>query len=137
MYKRQDQDDELSIDALAEVALYLADHPDTDLLYSDSDKIDEHGRRYDPHFKPDWSPELLLSYMYAGQALVVRRSLFEQLGGLRLGFEGSQDHDLALRVGEVARQVGHLPYILYHWRCFRGSTAFSGHEKPYLSLIHI
>ena len=126
-----DQDDELSIDALAEVALYLADHPDTDLLYSDSDKIDEHGRRYDPHFKPDWSPELLLSYMYAGQALVVRRSLFEQLGGLRLGFEGSQDHDLALRVGEVARQVGHLPYILYHWRCFRGSTAFSGHEKPY------
>jgi GT2 family glycosyltransferase/glycosyltransferase involved in cell wall biosynthesis len=126
-----DQDDELAIDALAEIALYLADHPNTDLLYSDSDKIDEHGQRYDPHFKPDWSPELLLSYMYAGQALVVRRSIFEQLGGLRLGFEGSQDHDLALRVGEVARQVGHLPYILYHWRCFRGSTAFSGHEKPY------
>ncbi len=126
-----DQDDELSIDALAEVTLYLADHPDTDLLYSDSDKIDEHGQRYDPHFKPDWSPELLLSYMYAGQVLVVRRSLFEQLGGLRVGFEGAQDHDLALRVGEVARHVGHLPYVLYHWRCFRGSTAFSGHEKPY------
>ena len=126
-----DQDDELAIDALAEVALYLADHPDTDLLYSDSDKIDEHGQRYDPHFKPDWSPELLLSYMYAGQVLVVRRSVFEQLGGLRVGFEGSQDHDLALRVGEVARHVGHLPYILYHWRCFQGSTAFSGHEKPY------
>jgi GT2 family glycosyltransferase/glycosyltransferase involved in cell wall biosynthesis len=126
-----DQDDELSIDALAEIALYLADHPDTDLLYSDSDKIDEHGRRYDPHFKPDWSPELLLSYMYAGQVLVVRRSLFEQLGGLRLGFEGSQDHDLALRAGERARQVGHLPYILYHWRGVRGSTACSGHEKPY------
>lgn len=126
-----DQDDELAIDALAEVALYLAHHPDTDLLYSDSDKIDEHGHRYDPHFKPDWSPELLLSYMYAGQVLVVRRSVFEQLGGLRLGFEGAQDHDLALRAGEIARHVGHLPYILYHWRCFRGSTAFSGHEKPY------
>lgn len=126
-----DQDDELTVDALAEVALYLAEHPDTDLLYSDSDKIDEHGQRYDPHFKPDWSPELLLSYMYAGQVLVVRRSLFEQLGGLRVGFEGAQDHDLALRVGEVARHVGHLPLVLYHWRCFRGSTAFSGHEKPY------
>ncbi len=126
-----DQDDELTVDALAEVALYLAEHPDTDLLYSDSDKIDEHGQRYDPHFKPDWSPELLLSYMFAGQVLVVRRSLFEQLGGLRVGFEGAQDHDLALRVGEVARHVGHLPYVLYHWRCFRGSTAFSGHEKPY------
>ena len=126
-----DQDDELTVDALAEVALYLAEHPDTDLLYSDSDKIDEHGQRYDPHFKPDWSPELLLSYMFAGQVLVVRRSLFEQLGGLRVGFEGAQDHDLALRVGEAARHVGHLPYVLYHWRCFRGSTAFSGHEKPY------
>ena len=126
-----DQDDELAIDALAEVALYIADHPETDLLYSDCDKIDEEGRRYDPHFKPDWSPELLLSYMYAGQVLVVRKSLFQKIDGLRQGFEGSQDHDLALRVGELARHVGHLPYILYHWRCFRGSTAFSGHEKPY------
>ncbi len=126
-----DQDDELTLDALAEVALYIADHPETDLLYSDCDKIDEEGRRYDPHFKPDWSPELLLSYMYAGQVLVVRSGLFEQLGGLREGFEGSQDHDFALRAGELARHVGHLPYVLYHWRCVRGSTAFSGHEKPY------
>lgn len=126
-----DQDDELAIDALAEVALYITEHPETDLLYSDCDKIDEEGRRYDPHFKPDWSPELLLSYMYAGQVLVVRKSLFQKVGGLRQGFEGSQDHDLALRVGELARHVGHLPYVLYHWRCLRGSTAFSGHEKPY------
>ena len=126
-----DQDDELAIDALAEIALYIANHPETDLLYSDCDKIDAEGRRYDPHFKPDWSPELLLSYMYAGQVLVVRKSLFNEIGGLRQGFEGSQDHDLALRVGEVARHVGHLPYILYHWRCFQGSTALSGHEKPY------
>lgn len=126
-----DQDDELAIDALAEIALYIAKHPETDLLYSDCDKIDAEGHRYDPHFKPDWSPELLLSYMYAGQVLVVRKSLFDKVGGLRRGFEGSQDHDLALRIGEVARHVGHLPYILYHWRCFQGSTALSGHEKPY------
>lgn len=126
-----DQDDELEMDALAEVVLYIAKHPETDLLYSDCDKIDEKGRRYDPHFKPDWSPELLLSYMYAGQVLVVRKHLFEQVGGLRQGFEGSQDHDLALRVGELARHVGHLPYVLYHWRCLPESTAFSGHAKPY------
>ncbi|KAB2930666.1 MAG: glycosyltransferase [Candidatus Contendobacter sp.] len=126
-----DQDDELAVNALAEVALSVADHPETDLLYSDCDKIDAEGNRYDPHFKPDWSPELLLSYMYAGQVLVVRRSLFEQVGGMRQGFEGSQDHDFALRAGEVARQVTHIPAVLYHWRCFRGSTAFSGHEKPY------
>jgi len=126
-----DQDDELAVNALAEVALSVADHPETDLLYSDCDKIDAEGNRYDPHFKPDWSPELLLSYMYAGQVLVVRRSLFEQVGGMRQGFEGSQDHDFALRAGEAARQVTHIPAVLYHWRCFRGSTAFSGHEKPY------
>lgn len=126
-----DQDDELAINALAEVALAIADHPETDLLYSDCDKIDAEGNRYDPHFKPDWSPELLLSYMYAGQVLMIRRSLFERIGGVRQGFEGSQDHDLALRAGEVARQVSHIPAVLYHWRCFRGSTAFSGHEKPY------
>ncbi|MDS4030821.1 MAG: glycosyltransferase [Candidatus Contendobacter sp.] len=126
-----DQDDELAINALAEVALSIADHPETDLLYSDCDKIDAEGNRYDPHFKPDWSPELLLSYMYAGQVLVIRRGLFERIGGMRQGFEGSQDHDLALRAGELARQVSHIPAVLYHWRCFRGSTAFSGHEKPY------
>jgi GT2 family glycosyltransferase/glycosyltransferase involved in cell wall biosynthesis len=126
-----DQDDELAVNALAEVALSIADNPEIDLLYSDCDKIDAEGNRYDPHFKPDWSPELLLSYMYAGQVLVVRRSLFEQVGGMRQGFEGSQDHDFALRAGELARRVTHIPAILYHWRCFRGSTAFSGHEKPY------
>ncbi len=126
-----DQDDELAINALAEVALAIAANPEIDLLYSDCDKIDAEGNRYDPHFKPDWSPELLLSYMYAGQVLVIRRSLFERIGGMRQGFEGSQDHDLALRAGEAARQVGHIPAVLYHWRCFRGSTAFSGHEKPY------
>ena len=126
-----DQDDELEVDALAEVALYIANNPETDLLYSDCDKIDAAGNRYDPHFKPDWSPELLLSYMFTGQVLVVRRDLFERLGGLREGFEGAQDHDFALRAGEVARHIGHLPYVLYHWRCLGGSTALSGHEKPY------
>lgn len=126
-----DQDDELSPNALGEIALYLAEHPDTDFLYTDSDKIDEHGHRYDPHFKPDASPELLLSYMYAGQALAIRRTLYEKLGGLRKGFEGCQDHDLALRACEQARHVGHLPLVLYHWRCLPGSTASSGHAKAY------
>jgi GT2 family glycosyltransferase/glycosyltransferase involved in cell wall biosynthesis len=126
-----DSDDELTVDSLAEVALYIADNPETDLLYSDTDKIDEHGWRYDPAFKPDWSPEMLLSFMYAGQVLAVRRELFEALGGLRPGFEGSQDHDFALRAGERARHVGHIPKILYHWRSVPGSTARSGKEKPY------
>ncbi|NJS10691.1 MAG: glycosyltransferase, partial [Microcoleus sp. CSU_2_2] len=125
-----DNDDELTPDALAEVALYFATHPETDFLYSDDDKIDTEGRRFSPQFKPEWSPELLLSYMYLGHLCAVRKQIFEQIGGLRLGFEGSQDYDFALRAIEISRQVAHLPLVLYHWRTAPGSTAISGAAKP-------
>ncbi|GMV49140.1 MAG: glycosyltransferase [Nitrospira sp.] len=125
-----DHDDELTPDATGEVALYLAERSEMDVLYSDDDKIDTAGRRYDPQFKPDWSPELLLSYMYLSHLLVVRRSLFVSCGGMRLGFEGAQDYDLALRLAERTSAVGHLPKILYHWRALPGSTASSGAAKP-------
>ena len=125
-----DHDDELTPDALGEVSLYLVDHPETDFLYSDDDKIDTQGHRFAPQFKPDWSPELLLTYMYLSHICVVRRGIFEQVGGLRVGFEGSQDYDFALRATEVSRQVAHLPLILYHWRAVQGSTALSGAAKP-------
>jgi glycosyltransferase involved in cell wall biosynthesis len=125
-----DQDDLLTHDALAEVALHLSEHDMVDVLYSDDDKIDTEGNRFAPQFKPDWSPELLLSYMYLSHLLVVRKALFEQVNGFRPGFEGSQDYDLALRVTERARSVAHLPYILYHWRVLRGSTAARGDAKP-------
>ncbi|MFO1323152.1 MAG: glycosyltransferase [Burkholderiales bacterium] len=126
-----DQDDELAPDALGEIALALSGLPDADLLYTDDDKIDAGGRRYAPQFKPDWSPELLLSYMYVSHALVVRRELFLRLGGLRVGFEGSQDHDFALRAGEHARRVVHVPRVLYHWRAAAGSTAVDANAKPH------
>ena len=126
-----DHDDALAPEALAELALYVAEHAQTDLLYSDSDKIDTEGRRTHPHFKPDFSPEMLLSYMYAGQTLCVRTSLWRRLGGMRLGYEGSQDHDFALRASELARHVGHIPLVLYHWRASPQSTASSGAAKPY------
>ncbi|HLO52475.1 MAG TPA: glycosyltransferase [Kamptonema sp.] len=125
-----DNDDELTPDALGEVALYLTSHPETDFLYSDDDKIDTKSHRFAPQFKPDWSPELLLSYMYLGHLCVVRKQIFDKIGGLRLGFEGSQDYDFALRATEVSRQVGHLPLVLYHWRTAPGSTAISGAAKP-------
>ena len=125
-----DNDDELTPDALGEVALYLAEHQDSDFLYSDDDKIDETGKRFAPQFKPDWSPELLLSYMYFSHLCVVRRTLFCVLGGVRVGFEGSQDYDFALRATEQARHVGHIPLVLYHWRVLPGSTAQSGDAKP-------
>ena len=125
-----DQDDELTPDALGEVALYLAEKPATDILYSDDDKVDAKDYRYSPQFKPDWSPELLLSYMYLSHLFVIRRNLFREIGGMRVGFEGSQDYDLALRASEKTKCVGHIPKILYHWRALPTSTASSASAKP-------
>ena len=125
-----DQDDELTPDALGELVLHVAEHPSTDIVYSDDDKIDAQGKRFAPQFKPDWSPELLLSYMYFSHLWMVRRSLFEAVSGARVGYEGSQDYDLALRVTEQARHIGHVPKVLYHWRVLPGSTAQSGKAKP-------
>lgn len=125
-----DQDDELTPDALFEVVAHIGDYPATDFLYSDDDKIDDSGNRFAPQFKPDWSPELLLSYMYFSHLIVVSKSLFDAVGGMRIGFEGSQDYDFALRATERASRIGHIPKILYHWRVLPGSTAQSGHAKP-------
>lgn len=125
-----DNDDEITPDALAEVAIYLSAQPQTDILYSDDDKIDVNGKRFAPQFKPDWSPELLLSYMYMSHLLVMRRKLYLEAGGLRVGYEGSQDYDLALRASRLADHVGHIPKVLYHWRVLAGSTASSGAAKP-------
>jgi GT2 family glycosyltransferase len=126
-----DHDDELTVDALAEVAVYLAEHPDTDYLYTDDDKIDIQGRRYDPQFKPHWSPEFLLSCMYCCHLVVIRRALFESLGGMRSECDGAQDYDLALRATEQARQVAHVPLILYHWRAAPESTSLRPSAKSY------
>jgi glycosyltransferase involved in cell wall biosynthesis len=125
-----DHDDLLEPDALAQIALYVAAHPDCEWLYSDEDIIDVRGNRSSPRFKPEWSPELLLAYCYPGHLLTFRADLWERMGGLRPGFEGSQDHDLLLRASEATTRVGHIPQILYHWRAAPGSTATRGDAKP-------
>jgi len=92
-------------DELAEHALYMlateAHH--ADLVYSDEDKIDAHGRLSEPHFKPDWNPDLAISHNYVGHLCAIRAATVRELGGFRVGFEGSQDHDLVLRVAREAR----------------------------------
>jgi len=126
-----DHDDTLEADALAEVVAATAAYPDADVLYSDDDKIDENGVAYQPHFKPDWAPELLLSYPYMGHLLVVRRSLLAAVGGFRPEFDGSQDYDVMLRATEQARAVVHIPRVLYHWRAVAGSAAGDSAAKPW------
>ncbi|OBR64339.1 hypothetical protein A7K91_12550 [Paenibacillus oryzae] len=125
-----DNDDELAPNALFEMVSLLQENRNIDIFYSDDDKIDENGVRYAPQFKPDWSPELLLTYMYISHLFCFRRELFNQIGGFRIGFEGTQDYDLALRITELTDRIVHIPKILYHWRAIEGSTALNANAKP-------
>ena len=128
-----DHDDELSRDALFQVATIINASPDAALIYSDEDLIDERGRRSDPKFKPEFSRELFYSFNLTTHLSVFRRDLVREIGGFRIGFEGSQDYDLALRVLERVdeKQIRHIPRVLYHWRTIPGSVASSMDEKPY------
>lgn len=128
-----DHDDELRPHSLLEVAKVINQHPDAKLIYSDEDKIEEHGVRYDPYFKPDWNPDLLLGQNYISHFSVFEVSLLRRLKGLRKGYEGSQDWDLTLRITEQIKDhcILHVPKILYHWRAAKGSTALSNEEKNY------
>lgn len=128
-----DHDDILPADALARVAECINQHPDAGVIYSDEDKINEHGERLNPYFKPDWNPDLFLSQNMVSHLGVFRRDLIEAVGGFRLGLEGSQDYDLALRIIErlQPQQIIHIPRVLYHWRVHSGSTALSADVKTY------
>lgn len=128
-----DHDDVLRPNALAEVALELNRHPQAEIVYSDEDKLDAKGNRYDPYFKPDFSRELFRSQNYLNHLTVHRAANIRAVGGWRPGFEGSQDYDLNLRVFEriKAENIRHIPKVLYHWRAVQGSTALTGSEKEY------
>lgn len=122
-----DHDDQLAETALYEIAGALRADPGLVLLYSDEDKIDARGRRFEPHFKSDFDRELLQGQNYVNHLCAVRTDRLRALGGLRPGFEGSQDHDLLLRLTETIehREVRHIPRVLYHWRAASGSGTFS------------
>ena len=128
-----DADDVIPEDALFWFAREIALHPDVDLLFSDEDKIDEEGRRFDPYFKPAWNPALMWSQNAFCHLGVLRRSLVERVGRFRAGYEGSQDHDLVLRCAEQSSpdRIRHIPRVLYHWRSLAGSTASGLLSKPY------
>jgi O-antigen biosynthesis protein len=126
-----DHDDELPQDALAEVVRYFNAHPETDVVYSDEDKLDARGDRCDPYFKPDWSPEHFLSTMYTCHLMVMRRAVLDAAGGFRAGYEGAQDYDLLLRIIERTRRIGHIPRMLYHWRKHAESTASTAFAKTW------
>ncbi|MCJ2110579.1 glycosyltransferase family 2 protein [Methylobacterium sp. E-025] len=122
-----DHDDALPVEALYEVARVIRADPRLVLIYSDEDKIDAGGRRFEPHFKPDFDRELLYGQNYVNHLTVIRTEALRAVGGLRPGFEGSQDHDLLLRLtdGLDPSRIRHIPAVLYHWRAATGSGTFS------------
>lgn len=126
-----DHDDVLAPDALFHNALLINEDPNVDMIYSDEDKINDEGVRSEPFFKPDWSPDRFLSQMYTSHFGVYRASLMREIGGFRVGFEGSQDYDLVLRFTEHTKRVRHIPRVLYHWRKHAASTASAMHTKSY------
>ena len=127
-----DHDDLLAPNALFEVVRLLNTDPAADLIYFDEDKLTEDGTtRLEPFFKPGWSPEMLLSANYLMHS-VIRRRLFQELGGFAPNTDGAQDWDLMLRCTERTSAIAHIPKVLYHWRQAAGSTAGRQFAKPYV-----
>ena len=124
-----DHDDLLEPDALFQTAKLLQTHPDADMIYSDEDKLTEHGFEA-PLFKPDWSPDFFLSYNYICHFTTLRRTLLDAVGGFRSDFDGAQDYDLFLRIIERTQRIHHIPRILYHWRRSASSTSDNIRRKP-------
>jgi hypothetical protein len=125
-----DSDDLLHPAALLEVVKFINEKPDADVIYSDEDKITVDEKRRRPEFKPDWSPDLFLTYNYINHLTVCRKKLVDNVGGFRAKYDWSQDYDLYLRITEQTSNIYHIPKILYHWREIPGSSASKVDIRP-------
>ena len=127
-----DHDDTLAPNALFEIVKEMNEHPGTDVVYTDEDKVTMDGKRYfDPHFKPDFNLDMLRCNNYICHIFVVKREILEQVGMLRREFDGPQDFDFILRCCEKAENIRHVAKILYHWRNHPASTAGNPESKMY------
>ena len=127
-----DHDDLITVDCLYELALCI-DQDNPDMIYSDEDKIDEHSRCYSqPHFKPDWSPDSLMSVPCIAHVVCVRKEILNYTGLLRSEVDGCQDWDLTIRIAEYTQNIKHIPKVLYHWRIIPQSIASNMEAKPYV-----
>lgn len=126
-----DNDDELAPQALYEVVKAINEDNEYEFIYTDEDKLNLAGKRFDPFFKPNWNPTLLLGHNYITHFVVVKRNILDKIGGLRSEFNGSQDYDFVLRATQAAKKVHHIPVICYHWRTVETSVAFDPKSKEY------
>lgn len=127
-----DHDDQLAPCALFEIVNHINQEPDVDFIYSDKDSMTTEGKRFNPLFKPDWSPDTMLSANYVTHLCVIRTELVKSVGGFRPETDGAQDWDLFLRVAEKTNRIHHIPKVLYHWRLAPASVSSAGLQaKPY------
>lgn len=127
-----DHDDLLAKDALYECVKIINDNPDTEIIYTDEDKVSMNGKCFfQPHFKSDFNLDLLRSMNYICHFFVVKKSIQEQVGMLRKEYNGAQDYDFVLRCVEKSSHIYHIPKILYHWRAHKNSTAENPESKKY------
>lgn len=126
-----DHDDTLTDDALFRLAEAVLDR-NPDIIYSDEDKIDSDGNYLEPHFKPCWSPDTIMSIMYTCHLSCFSRDIISKVGYLRKEFDGCQDWDLILRASEITDNIHHVPRVLYHWRKTAGSVSQELCAKPYV-----
>lgn len=132
-----DNDDVLDKNALYECVKALNENNKTDFIYTDEDKININGEFCDPNFKPDYSPETLLSLNYICHFSLIRKKLIDKVGGFELGLEGAQDHDLFLKISELTDNIYHIPKVLYHWRMLETSTAMNLSNKDYINNVGV
>jgi O-antigen biosynthesis protein len=126
-----DHDDELLQYTLLEIVNVINKNPEVDFIYTDEDNISPKGDYFNPHFKSDFNKALILSHNYITHFVIVKRELGDRIRWFRAGYEGSQDHDLILRMMEITTNIIHIPKILYHWRQTGSSTSLNYREKNY------
>lgn len=128
-----DHDDLIPVHSLYEIAKAINENPEVEFLFTDEDKFIDIKKqtRYEPNFKPDYAFDTFTSYNYICHFSIFKKELMDKLKGFREEFDGSQDYDLILRAVEEAKQVVHIPKILYHWRVHPSSTAGNAEAKPY------
>lgn len=132
-----DHDDELTANALATIGIFLHENPETDILYTDQDKIDTSDHLKEPFFKPTWSPCFFMGVMYVGHLLVVKKNLFEKVSGFNSEFDKVQDYELVLRLSELTDRIRHVPQVLYHWRMIEGSIALGTEQKSGIGQLQV
>lgn len=128
-----DNDDTLDKYALEYVVDALNKDKKLDFIYTDEDKINEKDERFDPFFKPDWSPNTILSFNYICHFVTIRKSIFEKVGYFRSEYDGCQDYDMFLRITENTNKIYHISKILYHWRTLSTSTSTGINKKDNIS----